>query len=86
MARSFINPENLNFYEAISNAKASRDATDWMGLNDFNIFNPYIHYIPKPPNANLVQNIRAVPINYVFAYSQSAAAVAGKTYSVPPKP
>ena len=41
MARSFINPENLEFHQALSNAKVSRDVTDWMGLNDFNIFNPY---------------------------------------------
>mgnify|MGYP003644278211 FL=1 len=81
MERSFIHPQGLEFQQGLSNAKASRDATDWMGLNDFNIFNPYIHYIPKQADGSVLVDDRAVPIN--FAYAESAAAKAGKTISVP---
>jgi hypothetical protein len=83
MARSFINPQELEFHKALSNAKASRDATDFIGLNDFTIFNPYIHYVPKKEDPGLLAQDRAVSINYGFAYAESAAAKAGKTISVP---
>tara|TARA_R110002051_G_scaffold316298_1_gene395781 strand:- start:39 stop:317 length:279 start_codon:yes stop_codon:yes gene_type:complete len=83
MERSFIHPQELEFHQALSNAKASRDAMDWYGLNDFAIFNPYIHYIPKPADGFAVVDDRAVSINYGFAYAESAAAKAGKTISVP---
>ena len=39
----------FNFKEFISdfsNAKASRDTAGASGINDFTIFNPYIHYLP----------------------------------------
>lgn len=47
MDASFLRPTGQQFNEALSNAKRSRDITDWMGINDFTIFNPYIHYYPK---------------------------------------
>lgn len=39
----------FNFKDLLSNfsnAKASRDITDTSGINDFTIFNDYIHYLP----------------------------------------
>ena len=43
----------FNFKEFISNfsnAKESKDATS--GINNFTIFNPYIHYLPDPASAS----------------------------------
>lgn len=41
---SIISPTELNFSQVLSNGKVSRD----YAINDFSIFNPYIHYQEFP--------------------------------------
>ena len=50
--RSIPTPVGLNFVENtdLSNGNLSRQITNYYGINDFSIFNPYIHYVN--PNGN----------------------------------
>lgn len=50
LAPSVIEPQGLTWprNELLSNAKYSKDIVNALAISDFNIFNPYIHYVsPK---------------------------------------
>ena len=46
-APSVIEPQGLTWprNELLSNAKYSKDIVNALGISDFNVFNPYIHYV-----------------------------------------
>jgi|688.fasta_scaffold628104_2 hypothetical protein len=46
MGPSIVEPVGLQWprNELLSNAKSSKDIVNFIGISDFNIFNPYIHY------------------------------------------
>lgn len=46
---SVIEPLGLNwpYNDKLSNAKYSRDIVNALNISDFNIFNPYIHYVSQ---------------------------------------
>jgi hypothetical protein len=63
------NEPNSFFIQALSNSKASRDYS----INDFSIFNPYVHYdhsgvtnVPSEP-ANMVTD----PLSFAFTFDPS---------------
>jgi hypothetical protein len=50
MDLSFLSPSGEYFTASgLSNAKDSRNAIEWMGIDDFSVFNPYCHHEVSPP-------------------------------------
>lgn len=47
LAPSVLDPQGLvwPYNNSLSNAKYSKDIVNAIGISDFNIFNPYIHYV-----------------------------------------
>lgn len=72
MGTSFLSPSGQTFLsEGISNAKESRDLTDWIGINDFSIFNPYYHYYSAPVGSGAVTDEPSpVYIDYRVDYTK----------------
>ena len=47
---SFLAPSGEYFTATgLSNGRASRDVVEWMGLDDFAVFNTYFHHTTAPP-------------------------------------
>ena len=55
MNLSFLAPSGEYFNAAgLSNAKGSRDAIEWMGIDDFSVFSPYCHHEASPPRGGFL--------------------------------
>lgn len=72
MDKSFLAPSGQRFLApGISNAKSSRDLVEWMGIDDFEIFNPYCHYYAVAAHGfNVNQSPQPVYIDYRIDYTQ----------------
>ena len=70
MDKSFLAPVGQTFEATgISNAKESRDKTDWMGINDFAVFSPYYHYYPAGATPGVLSGEpRPIYIDYRVDY------------------
>jgi hypothetical protein len=53
VGRSIVAPNGLNFSENtdLSNGNYSRQVNNYYGINDFSLFNPYIHYSSNSASA-----------------------------------
>ena len=72
MEKSFLAPSGQRFLApGISNARSSRDIVEWLGIDDFAIFNPYYHYYSTPATPGSVTGSRgAVYIDYRVDYNK----------------
>ena len=52
MDSSFLAPTGEYFEKGLSNGRASRDLVEWMGIDDFAVFNPYCHHETSPRFVN----------------------------------
>jgi hypothetical protein len=72
MDTSFLAPSGQHFLTpGISNAKKSRDILDWVGIDDFEIFNPYCHYYGVGATDTAInQSPQPVYIDYRIDYTK----------------